>query len=195
MSNELTKATWLEVTPTGAVAKWAPTFAEYESEVSLWVMVHAACPMVLGDLLNIGEMLFPEIWAQVVDAWTERYAAQTLYNYKSVMARVPHEVRQEGLRYCHCEAVASLSPNMQKQVLAIAARDQLGKEETRDLVHRIKLGNGQPVPPRKYTARCKRAFQEVRDKTTAIVLEEPYWETSHGELPDGEVDVTLKEVI
>lgn len=189
-SRSLVVHDWYSLTPVGIKVNSEPTYHEWEAEVEFWIQVNEVTPMILGDLLNYGEMLWPEEYAQVVDAYRQRYKPQTLRNYKSVMARVAPEVRIPELGFGHYDAVAALPAPEQAEVLQLAAKTGLSREETRDLVRERRHDD----PPRRFSARVMRVGQEVRGSVVAIVLEDPIVGSEEGQLPSGLTDVTLREV-
>jgi len=184
---------WLKVTTTGVQVTATPTFEQWEGETEGWIAVHSMSPMAIGDLLNYGEEMWPEEYAQVIDAYNGAYAPQTLSNYKSVMKAVPHAVRQPGLKYNHYDAVRKLHPEEQAKVLRLAKEQHLGGEETRELVRRVQKGNGKMLPARTMHMRCSRIVEELRDERLVYVLEEPI--AVEGDRPPGEVEVSVREII
>ena len=190
MTNLPATTTWFTLTPIGISVRSAPTFGEWQKEVEWWITVHEMTPIVVGDLLAYGERMWPEEFAQVVDGFTQKYSAQTLANYKSVMARVPPAVRREELSFGHYDAVASLPEPEQKKMLDDAVKNSLGREELRDVVRNLKGREG----PQWFRIQAKRAVREYRSDTQAIVIEEPWPDTEQGQLPEGEVEATVRGI-
>ena len=189
----LVKKEWMEVTQTGFNLLREPTYEEWSGETEAWLALHVMNPIILGDLLNYGEARWSEEWAQVIDAYTPSYSARTLWNYKSVMKAVPPAVRQPGLRYNHYDAVRTLSTEQQAEVLKMAKEQELGTRETRVLVRKMKKDNGEPIAPIRLRVRYRCVVEEVRDDKLVHVFEDPYFLEAAQELPDGEVEVTIKE--
>ncbi len=186
-----TQEHWFSLTPTGISVRSSPTFKEWQQETEWWITVHEMSPIVVGDLLAYGEMMWPEEYAQVVDGFTQKYSAQTLANYKSVMQRVPPAVRRAELSFGHYDAVASLSEPEQKKMLDSAVKDSLGREELRDVVRNMKGREG----PNFYKVQARRAFREVvQGGEQSIVIEEPWPDTEKGHLPEGEVEATIRGI-
>jgi len=189
-----TNVDWMNVTTTGIQVTATPTFEQWEGETQSLIVVHGMSPIVIGDLLNYGESMWPEEYAQVIDAYTGMYSPQTLANYKSVMKAVPHAVRQPGLKINHYDAVRALPPAQQAEVLKVAKAQSLGGEETRELVRRVQKGNGKMLPARTMHMRCSHIIEEIREGRLVYVLLEPLAD-GDALLPLGEVDVSVREII
>jgi len=190
MTNLPATTTWFDLTPTGIRVHFKPTFTQWQQETEWWISVHEITPIMVGDLLAYGEREWPDEFAQVVDGFTQRYSARTLANYKSVMARVPPAVRRAELSFGHYDAVASLPEPEQKKMLDDAVKNSLGREELRDVVRNLKGREGRGF----YRVQARRAVREYRSDTQAIVIEEPWPDTEQGQLPEGEVEATVRGI-
>jgi hypothetical protein len=181
---------WYKVTETGIQITAEPTFERWSSEVESWFILHTAGPIVIGDLLNYGELRWPEQFAQVIDGLSQKYQAQTLLNYRSVMRRVPPEVRHPELSFGHYDAVASLPVTEQRQVLERAVEENWSRDETRQMVHRD-YDDESLDPPKRYRAKVRKAQKELRDGKVIVVLSEPTSE--EGDLPSGSAAIDVRE--
>jgi hypothetical protein len=179
---------WLAINGgVGVKLKRKPTFEEWQLETESWIAVDDVTPIVIGDLLNWGEELFPERYAQVVDPMRDHYKPQTLSNYKSVMKAVPRSVRQKGLKYKHYEQVRRLKRDEQRQLLKRAAKEgwsarQLGKEKRALL--------GEPPNSEPFRVEVMKVVEEVRGREAVLVLEG--LGLTEGELPDGPATVSIR---
>jgi len=172
-----------ELTPTGVVVHGEPTFGEWLEAMALLTSLREQLPIIIGDMLVYGETHYGEVFAQAVG-----YAPQTMLNYASVMRRVPPEVRREGLKYAHYEAVSSLPLPEQKRLLLRAVEEDLTREDLRQAARVIQ---GRPAAKR-YVAECEMAL-ESKSPGYDIVLT-PDMETVEGDLPMGRVKVIIKSM-
>jgi len=122
--------------PTGLVVIGEPTLEECGEAAQYIYFVGKMAPIWLGDLLNWMECKWGEGYAQVLDS--TGFAYQTVANSKSVMGRVPHEVRQNDLTFTHYSQVASLPPPQQERLLRQAKSKELNTSEFKRVVRREK---------------------------------------------------------
>jgi hypothetical protein len=132
-------------TSTGLVIRGDPTLEECEEVGQCISLLGKMAPIWLGDLLNYMENRWGEGYAQVLDA--TGYAYQTVVNAKSVMGRVPPEVRREGLHFSHYEAAASLPLQQQERLLERAVEEGLRTSDIRREARRIKRHESQGFLP------------------------------------------------
>jgi hypothetical protein len=129
--------------PTGLVVIGEPTLEECSEAARYIHFIGKMAPIWLGDLLNWMECKWGEGYAQVLDS--TGFAYQTVVNAKSVMGRVPHEVRQDDLTFTHYSQVASLPSPQQERLLQQAKQQELNTSEFKRVVRREKrqtrLGN------------------------------------------------------
>lgn len=93
----------------------------YESLAYLFGRIHRQSAWVIGDLLNYGEAVYGEKYAQAAES--TGLAQSTLENYCSVCNRVPRSRRRKQLAFSIHAEVASLSPTEQTEWLSKAARE------------------------------------------------------------------------
>jgi hypothetical protein len=103
-------------------------FEEFDSEVRGYAEVDRINPIRIGDILNEGEELFGEKYAQVFTYFPER-KAQTITNWKSICRSVPKDVRPKGVRISQMDAVRTLQYSLQNEYLEWAVSNDLGREE------------------------------------------------------------------
>ena len=167
-------------------------FQVWYDDTAYALEVYASLPMAIGDMMNFGEVHYPDRYTQIVDGLSQRYDVQTLRNYKSVMKRIPHEVRQQGLSFSHYDAVASLPVEEQAPLLLKAAQETWGREKMRE-ASRIVRG---VEPLLRFRFRCRKAVVEMRPGgVKCIVCEDVLPMSEEGELPPGEIDVHLAEAM
>jgi hypothetical protein len=131
------------VTPTAlALAERLP-FRRYLEAARLLGRIGHGVQFWLGDLLNQGERLFGEKYAQA-EAETG-FEPGTLANLASVCARVEPSRRRATLSFAHHAEVAKLAPAEQTTWLEQAERHGWTRTELR---RRLKGGNElAPAPP------------------------------------------------
>lgn len=106
-------------------------------------VLKSASSFWVGDLLNAGETLYGEQYAQVEAVLGISH--QTLLNLQSVCRRVPKTVRRERVTFSAHAEVASLTPNEQRHWLKIAEDGGLSTSELRSEIHASKNGDVQPA--------------------------------------------------
>jgi len=122
--------------PTGLIVVGEPTFEECSKAARHIYFVGKMAPIWLGDLLNWMECKWGEGYAQVLDS--TGFAYQTVANAKSVMGRVPHEVRQDGLTFTHYSQIAGCERPQQERLLRQAKDEELNTSEFKRVVRREK---------------------------------------------------------
>jgi hypothetical protein len=98
--------------------------------------LHFRAICILADALNFGEEKFGEDYAQAIDEtrkWMQ-VSAKTIHNAMWVMRHVDSSRRRELLSLSHHEAVASLEPVEQDELLSLAEDQNLTTAELRRLV-------------------------------------------------------------
>ena len=103
-------------------------FEEFDKEVRGYAEIDRINPIRIGDILNQGEELFGEKYAQVFTYFPER-KAQTITNWKSICRSVPKDVRPKGVRISQMDAVRTLNYDMQHEFLEWACANDYGREE------------------------------------------------------------------
>lgn len=101
----------------------------------------------LGDLLNAGEDIFGEEYAQVEAALEKKLSKQTIMNVQSICRKVPKSRRRKGVSFSHHAEVAPLQPNDQRRLLKVADEEGLSKEALRDRIRAERNGTPDIFPP------------------------------------------------
>lgn len=99
---------------------------EWTDAVALVAQLEACTPWWLGDLLNIGEHQFGELYAQGIP---EGLSLDTLKVYQWVAERIPPENRCSGLSWSHHRAVAAMEASEQAELLGQAEDEGLSVRE------------------------------------------------------------------
>lgn len=108
-------------------------------------------PWWVGDLLNTGEDVFGEEFAQI-EAHLP-HSPQTCANYKSVAKHIPYS-RRRGLHMTLAAEVAYLPPQQRDDLIERAVKEGWKREEMKEARRALK---GEPVgglPPPKPTTTC-----------------------------------------
>ena len=134
-----------QFTPTGLVIQGDPTFEECEIAAKYISFLGKMAPIWLGDLLNYMDNRWGEGYAQILDA--TGFAYRTVLNVKSVMGRVPHQVRQDGLYFTHYAEVASLPEPQQERLLKKAKDEEINTTEFKQEVRQYKKSAASPIVP------------------------------------------------
>ena len=121
-------------TPVGALVDGVPTYDDWYAEISRLLDDARATPWRVGDMLNIGEARWGEMYAQAVEATGRAYF--TLAGWKRVAAAVPIEERREDIPYSYYKLVAHLPPEVRAGYLALAASGEV--ENSTELAQRLK---------------------------------------------------------
>jgi hypothetical protein len=103
--------------------------------------INGALNWWVGDWLNHGELHYPELYAQGMEATGLAY--ETLQNIASICRLVDRTRRREDLSWSHHVEVAKFPPDEQTYWLNLASQQQLSKRELRE---RIRLGRDVPEP-------------------------------------------------
>lgn len=103
---------------------------QFESLVSMIWNIHDKSRWLLGDLLNYGEKVFGETYAQA--AAVTGLSDRTLSNICSVCRYVPRSRRRKNLSFAHHEVVAYLDPQLQDEYLSKAVQNRWTRQELRD---------------------------------------------------------------
>lgn len=121
---------------TGMVANGKPDFEQWlDFGRGLWKL-RTSVQWSIGDWLIYGEMVYGEMYAQALVQ--TRYTYGALANMASVARAFESSRRRENLSWSHHEAVKSLSEDMQDELLDKAERQELGRDDLRELVVEIK---------------------------------------------------------
>lgn len=117
------------LTGTGATATGDPTYEQWRAAMDWTQQVVKASPFWIGDLVNIGEHRYGEMYSQALDATA--YCYGTLANMAYVCSRVDIYRRRELLSFSHHQVVAPLPPEQQTAWLEKALARSLTVQELR----------------------------------------------------------------
>ncbi|MCK5607463.1 hypothetical protein KAR91_36605 [Candidatus Pacearchaeota archaeon] len=117
-------------------------YPEWENAVYALAAMRKNNPCWVGDMLNIGEDLFGERYAQALDEFG-LHNAQVIANYKSTMKNVPASSRRKSLYFSHYKSVTSYSPQEQMPLLAWCDKLDL---KTSDFGRVIKKAKAEGTP-------------------------------------------------
>lgn len=136
LAPEPPEKSWLELEPytfgaftfsaAGLSVVGTPPIEEWDAVGHMLAVQVRGLQFMVGDWLRIGETLYGERAAQVIDArhWSE----STVRAYRWVAEKVPAENRMlDRLDYAHHQAVAALAPREQKAWLKRACGDGEGR--------------------------------------------------------------------
>lgn len=138
-----------EKAPTGqAVTAWKPPkkldWDTWEIELNRLLLAQEALPWLIGDCLLVGEKRFGENYTQALP--TDKYALQTLLNYRWVASRFEPSRRRETLRFALHAEVASLEPEEQDRWLDRAAEEGWTRQALRDARRAVDVTPGAHQP-------------------------------------------------
>lgn len=135
-----------QLTRTGVVMTEPPSFDEWSEAVTWAQAVEGSIQFWLGDLLELGEALFGEKYAQAIEG--TGYAEQTLKNATYVARSIPAERRRPPnlVPFAHHAEVAPLPPDEQEKWLQKCEEQHLTREELRAQIKQSKAtAAGVPV--------------------------------------------------
>lgn len=118
------------VTPTSLTLPPDLPYDRYEALAAMFGMLHRTSAWLLGDLLNYGEKVYGETYAQA--ATVTGLSAHTLTNYASVCSHIPRSRRRATLPFSVHAEVAYLSPSEQEHWLKQAVEHRWTRQELRD---------------------------------------------------------------
>lgn len=113
-----------------------PSFEEWQE---CWAFVGRADGAVRfwrGDLIRYAEHAYGEMYTQFINDTGKDY--QTLRNDKSVADNVDLSRRRDKLSFSHHEEVAWLDPKDQDELLTLADRDNMNRNDFRKIVREYK---------------------------------------------------------
>lgn len=119
-------------------------------------VLKSASSFWVGDLLNAGEALYGEQYAQVEAVLGIGH--QTLLNLQSVCRRVPKSVRRPNVTFSAHAEVAALTPNEQRHWLSETEKRALSTAELRSEIHASRNGDVHPADEE----RCESCGQVIR---------------------------------
>lgn len=122
----------IEIDETHLVLDPDITWERYESICRFAGRLARASAWWVGDLINQGEALWGEKYAQAVDL--TGLSPDTLQNYSYVSRKIPFSSRRPDLSFGHHEAVAKFLPQEQEQWLDRAADEGLSRSQLREAI-------------------------------------------------------------
>ena len=121
-------------------------FERWEALAEMMGRLRSANCFWIGDLLNFGEGVYGERYAQGMEAFGLEY--RTLTNYAYVCRNVARSRRSDRLSFAHHREVAPLDPAEQADWLTNAAEAGWSRSQLRDALRAIPAGGGEPAEPR-----------------------------------------------
>lgn len=153
---ELERNGWLTLTsidlPPDAV-----TYDQFDALMHWAAQLHESSCWLIGDLINYGEKVYGQTYAQAMEA--TGLAEQTLTNYASVCGRIPRSRRRLGLKFGVHAEVAYMPPKERDQWLKTAATNGWGRSRLRE-----------ELAPARKAARETSADDPVRAENGAEIL-------------------------
>ncbi|MBX3425385.1 MAG: hypothetical protein KF688_06875 [Pirellulales bacterium] len=123
--------------PACAVVSGKPAIDEWKGPLQFALWCQRASPWWIGDMINAGEDLFGEEFGE---ACGETLSTEMVSRYASVARRVPPQNRRPALSWSAHAAVARLSHEEQRRMLAAAEREGWNSDDlhkrVRDYVRR-----------------------------------------------------------
>lgn len=120
------------------------TWEKYEQLGGFLGSLGRAYPWWVGDLLNAGEDVFGEEFAQIEALLP--HSPQTCANYKSVAKHVPSS-RRRGLHMTVVSEVAYLEPRKRDELIDQAVKGQWKREEMREARRAMQQETMGELPP------------------------------------------------
>ncbi len=112
-------------------------------QFALWCQ--KASPWWIGDLLNAGDAFFGEVFSQACEGYV---SADQLQRYESVARRVPPQNRNPNLSWSSHAAVARLSDQGQRHLLALAEKHGWNSEDLRRQARDLQAAEAAQAPKR-----------------------------------------------
>lgn len=133
------------ITSTSLTLKSEISFSQYEALFVMFGQLQDTSSWVIGDLLNYGERVYGETYAQA--ASLTGLNPQTLMNYASVCSRIPRSRRKSTLKFGTHALVAYMDPQDQIRWLDLAESQGMTRSQLRQAIEDEKaLKNPQPAP-------------------------------------------------
>lgn len=112
------------------------TKAKWMEDGAALATMDRALRFAIGDWVLFGETRYGEEHAQAIDATKLSYSS--INSARWVASRIPQIRRRTNLSWSHHEAVASLPPEKQDELLDLAEHEGLDREHVRDLAREVK---------------------------------------------------------
>jgi hypothetical protein len=135
-----TSLTGITIDPNIPKEKWAELSSQVAFMFEATGIKHSQAAMMLGDLLNFGEDKFGEEYASIIDG-TRKYmqaSESSIKNWRWISKKIEPARRNINLFLGHHEAVASLPPKLQDEMLHIAETENMSIIDLRK--HMVKEG-------------------------------------------------------
>lgn len=132
------------ISDTGFAMRRGVSFDQWLEAGAQLLRLHSGMLMVIGDLLNEGEIAFGERYAQVIP----EYESETFRVAKWVSKRVPAVIRITGLRWGHYQVIAGLEREAQVETIKRASENGWTVRQTREAVKAIKGAIGTEAKPK-----------------------------------------------
>lgn len=112
------------------------SYEQYEALFGMWGKLHEMTCWVLGDLINYGDKVYGETYAQAAEA--TGLSEHTLSNYASVCSRIPRSRRRHELKFSVHAEVAYMPPAEQTKWLKTASENKWKRAELREALAPIR---------------------------------------------------------
>lgn len=119
----------VEIYHTGALIPNSITKTECIEVIKKLIESESFIQFAIGDFLQYYEKTWGDGYEELMAATGLSYG--TICNYKSIAKKVPLSNRNEKLSFSHHAEVASLDEEEQKEMLDIAEKDNLNREDLR----------------------------------------------------------------
>lgn len=168
------------LTETGVLVQGRPSFGQYADALSIARKIEKASPWWVAGLLAYGEKRkdWEKQLDQIVDA--TGYSMGRIRNMKSTAENVAPSRRRADVDYSVHEAVASLNPKEQVELLELAATEGLSSREVKLIVigrRRTKVIQGQAVLEGKFRVVAADPAWPYRDRQPSGSSAEAHYET------------------
>lgn len=122
-----TSLTGITIDPNIPKEKWAELSSQVAFMYEATGIKHSQAAMMLGDLLNFGEDKFGEEYASIIDGTRKFMQASesSIKNWRWISRKIEPARRNINLFLGHHEAVASLPPKLQDEMLHIAEAENM----------------------------------------------------------------------
>jgi hypothetical protein len=120
-----------EFRPAHVRVRGKPRLADWQGPLQFALWCQRASPWWIGDMINRGEDLFGEAFGEVCG---DTLSTEMVSRYASVARRVPPQNRRPELSWSAHAAVARLSHQHQRKLLAEAAREGWNSDDLRKKV-------------------------------------------------------------
>ena len=120
--------------PANVKVQGRPQLSEWQGPLQFALWCQRASPWWIGDMINAGEDLYGEDFAEVCGG---TLSTEMVSRYASVARRVPAKNRRPNLSWSAHAAVARLPHDQQRKVLAEAERQGWNSEDLRKKVQEI----------------------------------------------------------